>query len=238
MSDIQPIDGIAFTATTRDGMPWADEIVRLPGISVTEAVTALKEALPGGFASTADAALADALLAAGAQSVRHAHQMRLALPVVGCDDPHIRPFEAGGTPPVPWVEVLPAFLAAYPPEHPDHLPGGASLIADYLEPYTSGGRLGPLICHASAIAVRGGCAYAGILVVDRPGEGAWVSDLWRDPDPAYAGAGSTLLRWAAARLDGFDSLGLVVTVGNDPALRAYERVGFTIESTARTVRLP
>jgi ribosomal protein S18 acetylase RimI-like enzyme len=47
-----------------------------------------------------------------------------------------------------------------------------------------------------------------------------------------------LLRWAAARLHGFAELGLVVTVGNDAALRAYERVGFEIMSTAWTVRLP
>jgi hypothetical protein len=232
------MERLAFTATMRDDMPWADEIVRLPGVSVAQAVAALQEALPGGFASTADTALADALLSAGAHSVRHAHQMRLALPLADYDDPQIRPFETGGNPPVSWVEVLPAFLAAYPPEHPDHLPGGASLITDYLEPYTSGGRLGPLICHASAIAVREGYAYAGILVVDRPDEGPWVCDLWRDPDPAYAGAGTALLRWAASRLGEFDALGLVVTVGNDRALRAYERVGFTIESTARTVRLP
>ena len=232
------MERLAFTATTRDDMPWADEIVRLPGVSVAEAVAALQEALPGGFASTADTALADALLSAGAQSVRHAHQMRLALPLEGYDDTEFLPFAPDATPPVPWVEVLPAFLAAYPPEHPDHLSGGASLITDYLVPYTSGGRLGPLVCHASAIALREGYAYGGILVVDRPGEGAWVCDIWRDPNPEYAGTGAALLRWAASRLDGFDSLGLVVTVGNDAALRTYKRVGFTIESTARTLRLP
>ena len=69
---------------------------------------------------------APALLTAGAQSVRHAHQMRLALPLEGYDDTEFLPFAPDATPPVPWVEVLPAFLAAYPPEHPDHLPGGAS----------------------------------------------------------------------------------------------------------------
>ena len=56
--------------------------------------------------------------------------------------------------------------------------------------------------------------------------------------PDQAAESAALLRWAAARLHGFASLGLVVTVGNDAALRAYERVGFTIESTARTLRLP
>jgi ribosomal protein S18 acetylase RimI-like enzyme len=232
------MERLAFTATTRDDKPWADEIVRLPGVSVAEAVAALQEALPGGFASTSDTALADALLSAGAQSVRHAHQMRLALPLADSDDTEFLPFAPDATPPVPWVEVLPAFLAAYPPEHPDHLPGGASLITDYLVPYTSGGRLGSLVCHSSAIALREGYAYGGILVVDRPGEGAWVCDIWRDPNPEYAGTGAALLRWAAARLTGHASLGLVVTVGNDAALRAYERVGFAIESTAWTVRLP
>ena len=103
------MERLAFTATTRDDMPWADEIVRLPGVSVAEAVAALQEALPGGFASTADTALADALLTAGAQSVRHAHQMRLALPLEGYDDTEFLPFAPDATPPVTWVEVLPAF---------------------------------------------------------------------------------------------------------------------------------
>lgn len=212
--------------------------MRQPGVTVDGAVTALLAALPGCFASTSDPLLAHALLDADAVAVRHAHQMRLDLPVTGRDEPDFQPFAPDGSPPVPWADVLPAFLAAYPPDHPDHLPGGESLIAEYLVPYTTGGRLGPAIPEASAIAVRDGEAYGGILIVDRPGEGAWVCDLWRDPDPAYAGTGSALLRWAASRLTGFESLGLIVTVGNDRALRAYERVGFAIQATAWTVRLP
>ncbi|MEY3732672.1 MAG: hypothetical protein RL347_31 [Actinomycetota bacterium] len=185
-----------------------------------------------------DDAAAAALVAAGGVLARHAHQMRLPLPLSPFHQPEFHPFNADGTPPVPWTEALPAFIAAYPPDHPDHLPGESSLIDTYLVPYTTGGRLGPPICHASAIAVRDGYAYAGILVVDRPGEGAWVCDIWRDPDPAYAGAGSDLLRWSAARLSGFTEVGLVVTVGNDRALRAYEQVGFTIVSTAWRFQLP
>ena len=222
---------------------------------MAEAVSDLLAALPGGFASTTDPDLAAALLDAGAERIRHAHQMRLALPVDAHDEDEFLPFATDATPPVPWKAVIPSFEAAYPPEHPDHLPGGpaepalsglpggTALIDSYLVPYTAGAQLGPLICHASALALRdgiddGGYVYGGILIVDRPGEGPWVCDIWRDPDPEYAGTGAALLRWAAARLDGFEALGLVVTVGNDAALRAYERVGFAIESTAWTVRLP
>lgn len=191
-----------------------------------------------GTVSVHDFAEAQALLAAGGTLQRHAHQMRLALPVAAYVDNEFVPFAPDATPPMPWDAVMPSFEAAYPPDHPDHLPGGAALIDAYLVPYTAGAELGPLICHASALAIRDGHVYGGILIVDRPGEGPWVCDIWRDPSPEYAGAGGALLRWAAARLDGFDSLGLVVTVGNDAALSAYERVGFAIESTAWTVRLP
>lgn len=191
-----------------------------------------------GTISVHDAAEAEAHLAAGATLQRHAHQMRLHLPVDAPSNPEFRPFHADASPPVPWDAVLPSFEAAYPPEHPDHLAGGAALIESYLTPYTVGAELGPLLCHASALAMRDGYVCGGILVVDRPDEGAWVCDIWRDPDPDYAGTGAALLAWAASRLDGYPSLGLVVTVGNEAALRAYQRIGFTIESTAWTVRLP
>lgn len=182
-----------------------------------------------------DPAEAAELIAAGAILERHAHQMVLALPHrhLAVDLAHeFLPFAAGGTPPVPWTAVLPAFLKAYPPDHPDHLPGDENLIDTYLVPYTAGARLGAPVCHASAIAVRDGYAYAGILVVDRPGEGPWVCDIWRDPAAEYAGTGTALLHWAAGRLTGFDSLGLVVTVANIRARIAYERAGFVITSTA------
>jgi ribosomal protein S18 acetylase RimI-like enzyme len=181
---------------------------------------------------------AAALIAQGAVLVRNAHQMRLRLPHDTSDDPEIHSFSPDANPPAAWIDALPAFLAAYPPDHPDHLPGGAGLIESYLVPYTAGAKLGALICSASGFAVRHGYPYAGILVVDRPGEGAWVCDIWRDPDPSYAGAGTRLLRWSASRLDDFTSVGLAVTVGNDRARRTYERVGFTIESTAWRLTMP
>lgn len=188
--------------------------------------------------SVYDAEEARSLIAEGAILERHAHELRLRVPQGDRhDEAEFLPFTADAEPPVPWSAVLPAFLAAYPPDHPDHDAGGASLIDSYLIPYTRGAALGPLITRASAIAVRDGHAYGGLLIVDRPGEGPWVCDVWRDPAPAYAGTGVRLLRWAASRLDDYDTLGLVVTVGNDAALRAYERVGFTRETTAWRLRL-
>jgi hypothetical protein len=229
---------LRFTATLRGEVPWADNIEREPGVTVSDAVHQLARSIPGCFASTADIDLAHALIAVGSEVVRHAHQMRLPLPTLDYHRADFIPFNADATPPVPWPEALPGFVAAYPPSHPDHLPDEPGLIESYLVPYTSGGLLGPLICPASAIAVRDGYAYGGILVVDRPDEGPWVCDIWRDPDPAYAGMGAELLRWSAARLSGHTSLGLVVTARNERALRTYERVGFALQSTAWTVRLP
>jgi len=236
---IPVIDGLTLTPTTRDGVPWADEVVRRHGVAVDDAVASLLHAIPGCFASTSDEDLAAGLIGAGATLVRHAYAMRRHRPFPPCPtQQEFRPFGPDGSPPVPWEGVLPSFLSAYPFDHPDHMPGGPSLIADYLIPYTAGARLGPLIAPASAIAVRDGVAYAGILVVDRPGEGAWVCDLWRDPSPEYAGAGGRLLAWSMDRLEDHDSLGLVVTVSNGSAMRAYARAGFAIESTAWTMRLP
>lgn len=238
---MERLSTVTAVATDRDGLPCADLVQRRPGVSEWSASAELMRELPGCLVSTADDGLAVALLAAGAVERRHAHVMHLVLPASGGAEAHGRTsdfhcFTGDAQPPVPWDQVVSGYLAAYPPDHPDETPRREALVADYLVPYTTGGRLGPLITRASAIAVSQDYAYAGVLVVDRPDEGPWVCDIWRDPDPRFAGCGAQLLGWAASRLVG--RLGLAVTVSNTRAVRAYQRLGFVIESTSRTMQLP
>ncbi len=233
------VDGVR---EERDGRPCADLLVRRPGIGAVDAARDIRTTLPGWLAATADPELAQALLAEGASLVRHAHVMRrpLTTDVAVSSTWTILPFTDEAEPPRPWTDVLPNFLAAYPPDHPDHLPGGVELIEDYLIPYTRGARLGPLICAASGLAVLDETVVGGILVVDRPGEGPWVSDIWRGPDPDYRGVGAALVAWSSAALAhaGFTSLGLAVTESNARARAVYGRSGFIVEQTAWTMRLP
>lgn len=73
----------------------------------------------------------------------------------------------------------------------------------------------------------------------RPAPIAWVTELFRIPDPALRGLGGVLLDHAvlAARRAGVPAVGLVVTAGN-PAQRVYEQRGFRVVQEARTVVLP
>ncbi len=233
------VDGVR---EERDGTPCADLLVRRPGVGAVDAAREILNILPGWLAATADEQLADALLAEGASLVRHAHVMRRALADDGLVPSGwtILPFTDEAEPPRPWADVLPNFLAAYPPDHPDHLSGGEALIEDYLIPYTRGGRLGPLISTASGLAVATETVVGGILVVDRPGEGPWISDIWRGPDPEFRGAGAALVAWSIGRLTraGYPSLGLAVSDANPRAREVYGRAGFILEQTAWTVRLP
>jgi hypothetical protein len=214
-------------------------------VTATEAAEEVLTHLRGWLAATADPVLAAALLDAGCTLVRHAHVMRRHLAESDADelpDPswNILAFTASAQPPRPWTEVLPSLLGAYPPSHPDHLPGGESLIDDYLIPYTSGGRLGPLIHQASGLAVAGDEVVGGILVVDRPGEGPWISDIWRSPTPDRPGVGAALLMWSVKHLarSGQQTLGLAVTDSNSRARTVYSRAGFIVETTAWTVSVP
>jgi GNAT superfamily N-acetyltransferase len=80
---------------------------------------------------------------------------------------------------------------------------------------------------------------AACLVNDRPDEGPWISEVFRDPEPRYAGTGAALLRrtLALASGAGLRSIGLAVTVGN-PAQQVYAKLGFRVASTALNCIVP
>lgn len=188
-----------------------------------------------------DDRFAAALVAAGAKLRRRAHRYRRLL----------GPQDTGpadhGRPATSLLDATPAELAAlaaraYPPGHPDHLDAtGEDAEADFAA-LLAGTQVGPCLgaaCHQ----VRDGARLVGACIVNRNGEPgpageAWVSDVFRDPDPAYRGVGTALLEAAIAALarQGDASLGLVVTDGN-PARARYEALGFRLLGSQHTLAL-
>jgi GNAT superfamily N-acetyltransferase len=97
-----------------------------------------------------------------------------------------------------------------------------------------------LACSQTAAA--GGAMAGAALILDRPGDpplcGPWVGELFRHPD-APPGTGAALLAAALDRAaaDGLPHVGLRVSSGN-PALRLYERLGFTPTRSSVAVLVP
>jgi predicted N-acetyltransferase YhbS len=87
-----------------------------------------------------------------------------------------------------------------------------------------------------------GRAIGAVLVTAADGEpplgGPWLAQLFRDPDPAYAGTGRGLLQAALARLAAAElpALSLAVTDGN-PAMHLYEALGFELALSSFSVDL-
>ena len=137
--------------------------------------------------------------------------------------------------------LAPVLAAAYPPGHIDHVPGEDPL--EFLDAILSGRAVGPLL-RSSRLALAAGRPVGAILmtaaVSRHPWEGgAFVADLFRDPDPRFKGVGGALLRRAvaAAGADGAPRVGLSVTDGN-PVQRLYERLGFAVIDSRRTILAP
>jgi GNAT superfamily N-acetyltransferase len=236
---------LSFVSITTGAQPWVTEPRIPPGVHLDEVVSAVMRELPGWIVD-GDDELVTALIGAGARRRRHASVMMYDL--------------AAGPVPAEWAAPpLPAGLSfapvdpdperlfatwirAYPPGHPD-APNG-NTRADFevdLAPLLSGKILGPLLPVSGCVLdpAAPGRVVAACLVNDRPDEGPWISEVFRDPEPRYAGTGAALLRrtLSLASGAGLRSMGLAVTVGN-PAQQVYAKLGFRVASTALNCIVP
>jgi ribosomal protein S18 acetylase RimI-like enzyme len=222
----------------RGDVPIADLFEREPGVTAEQAAAAVLADLRG-MRIAGDEELGRALMAAGGIKLRHGHLFSYDF--------------RGNSPPQRWdappglrltdvdrpvVDMLDAYRAAYPPEHPDHgfLSGDA---AEELEAVIVDERYGPLLA-GSGLAVREDGAVVGAILLgtieggEPPMYGPWVIDIFRAP--GHRGVGRALLARALA-LATVDTLGLIVTEGNHPARRLYEALDFTLVSSAIVVQI-
>ncbi|MEV0087657.1 GNAT family N-acetyltransferase [Saccharopolyspora sp. NPDC050642] len=232
-------DGTTTVSYTPAGMP---RVARVLAIEGPDALGLFRAELPGWKLSVTPEQ-GEVLLRAGARLKRHAHAMRrdlradppppewaelvpvAPLRVVACDRPA--------------SELLPAWLEAFPPEHPDRVSGNdQQVLVELLQPLLAGRVLGPVLGCSALVVDAGDRVGAGLVVNDHDGV-PWVGDVFRRPAPEFAGLGGLLLRRAMAWLSaqGRHEVGLAVTVGN-PAQHVYERLGFAITATTMTVEIP
>jgi hypothetical protein len=227
------------TLVDPDGLPLARYVHVLRDGRVVadlfELEVPVERALPYVLAELTDTRIAGseelgrALVAAGARPHRHSHAYSHDLR----EPPPIPPgFELT---PVdrPAIELLPVYLAAFAPGHPDRME--APMALRHLEGILAGA-LGELL-PGSGLAVQDGRVVGAILIATiadapPPFGGPWILEVFRAP--GARGAGRALLARALHRTTG--SLGLAVTHGN-PAERVYASLGFRRVFTAYSVDL-
>lgn len=230
-----------YRAGTRDGLPLADRLTASPGVALEEAAGVAVLRLRGHIVETT-APLGDLLLIGGATLRRRSTLMTCdpaapREPVAAPEGVLIGP--AAGCPP---DDLLDAYIEAYPPEHPDHQAGvDRAGQLKLLRSLIDGEVIGPMLA-CSQTAAAGGAMAGAALILDMPGDpplcGPWVGELFRHPD-APPGTGAALLAAALDRAaaDGLPHVGLRVSSGN-PALRLYERLGFTPTRSSVAVLVP
>jgi GNAT superfamily N-acetyltransferase len=222
----------------RSGIPIADLFEREPGVSVEDAAAAVLADLRG-MKIAGDEALGRALIAAGGTKLRHGHLysydfVRKPPPKRWEAPPGVRLTDIDRPP----TDLLAARRTAYPPSHPDFgdVPeDDEAELADLL----SGELYGPLLAGSGLAVAEDGAVVGGIILGTIPGGdpplyGPWVIDIFRAP--GYRGVGRALLARALA-LATVDTLGLIVTEGNDPARRLYEALAFDHISSAIVVQI-
>jgi hypothetical protein len=224
----------AFLYVEREDRRVADLFEPAPDLPRERIVAAILAQLDG-WRIAGDERLGAALLEAGGRPGRHAHVLTHDLTAVprttgGCT---LAPLDH------PAPALVPAYLAAYRPGHPDFAARADEDPQAELAKLLSGGDLGPVLA-CSGVALDGDRVVGPIIVIDAPGEppfgGPWVCELVRDP--AYPGSGRGLLERAltGARAAGLPALSLAVTAGNS-ALGLYAALGFRRVLTSLSVDL-
>ena len=223
----------SFELGDRDGQPLADLLTPADGFAPARAAAAVMAELKG-WRVAAHEPFARLLVANGARALRHSHVMSRDLTRNPAPSEWLVPKLPAGIrlTPVdrPPIDLVPALMAAFPPEHPDHADiRSPEHPEEELEELMSGCLLGPLL-RCSVLAVgEGGDVVGAILVNGKPGEppfdGPWISDVFRRPD--VPGVGGSLLRraLAVATRDRLPAVGLAVTHTN-PAMSLYAALGF------------
>jgi len=226
-----------YDHTPRQTYVVADLFDREPGVGAEEAAAAVLAELRG-MRIAGDEELGRALVAAGGTPVRHGHMysydfQRNPPPATWNAPPGIRLTDVDR----PAADLVAARVAAYPADHPDREFVPEDHEAE-LQALVYGGQFGPLL-RGSGLAIAADGSVVGAIILgtipgDPPRNGPWVIDLFRAP--GYRGVGRALVRRALA-LATVDTLGLIVTEGNDAARRLYEDLGFRLVSSALVVQL-
>jgi GNAT superfamily N-acetyltransferase len=233
-----------FQLGDRDGQPVADLFAPAHGVAPERAVAVVTAELIG-WRVASEEPFGRLLVGAGARPARHVHVMSRDLTRDPAPSGWLEPQLPAGLrlAPVdrPAIDLAPALLAAFPPEHPDY---GDIRDPEHpeaeLDELMSGNVLGPLL-RCSALAVgEDGDVVGAILVNGKPGEppfdGPWIADVFRRPDAP--GVGGALLKraLAVATRDRLPAVGLAVTHTN-PAMKVYAALGFEDVLEVRVVEI-
>jgi len=190
----------SFELGDRDGRPLADRFRPADGVAPERAAAAAMAELKG-WRLSGDEQFGRLLIALGARPRRHAHAMSRDLIRDPAPTEWLEPQVPAGTRLTvvdrPAADLVPALLAAFPPDHPDFetVPAREHPELDLAE-LMSGRLMGPLL-RCSALAVgEGGDVLGAILVNGGAGEppfgGPWISNVFRHPEARGIGGGT---RW-------------------------------------------